>query len=100
MNPGSTEPQTNYFPIAAAFALSIFFVRFDGFIVNLAMETFVKTFNINIGAAAWVALSYILAQACAIMLFGKVCDRFNLKKVFRMVINRNQQNRFEIFDGI
>jgi len=73
---------SQYFAIVCAFALSIFFVRFDGYIVNLAMPTFVDCFNIPIGQASWIAVSYILSQACAIMLFGKLCDKLELKKVF------------------
>jgi len=78
-----TGPTTiREFLIITAFALSIFFVRFDGFIINLAMPTFVKTFDITVSQASWVALSYILAQVSAIMIFGNLCDRFDLKKIF------------------
>lgn len=72
----------NYFHIFSAFALSIFFVRFDGYIVNLAMPTFVRSFGISIGQASWIAVAYILSQVSAIMLFGKLCDKLELKKVF------------------
>lgn len=72
----------NYSHIVYAFALSIFFVRFDGYIVNLAMPTFVKYFDISIGQASWIAVAYILSQVSAIMLFGKLCDKLELKKVF------------------
>ncbi len=68
--------------IVYAFALSIFLVRFDGYIVNLAMPTFVSRFNIPIGQASWISVSYVLSQVSAIMLFGKFCDRLELKKVF------------------
>ncbi len=73
---------TQYSFIVYAFALSIFLVRFDGYIVNLAMPTFVKYFGISIGQASWISVSYVLSQASAMMFFGKLCDRLELKKVF------------------
>ncbi|MCX5750773.1 MAG: MFS transporter [Candidatus Saganbacteria bacterium] len=68
--------------IVYAFALSIFFVRFDGYIVNLAMPTFVNCFGIPIGQVAWIAVAYLLSQTSSIMLFGHICDKLELKKVF------------------
>ena len=82
MKSDTANSTTSEFLVVTAFALSIFFVRFDGFIVNLAMPSFVKIFNITVSMASWVALSYILAQVCAIMLLGKLCDRWDLKKIF------------------
>jgi len=72
----------NYSFIVFAFALSIFFVRFDGYIVNLAMPTLVSYFNISISRASWISIAYILSQVSTIMLFGKLCDRLEIKKVF------------------
>ncbi|MFA6379223.1 MAG: DHA2 family efflux MFS transporter permease subunit [Candidatus Omnitrophota bacterium] len=79
-NPRITAP--NYFLILIAFALSIFLVRLDGYIVNLAVPTFVNSFQIDLSQASWVALSYILAQISAFILFGKLSDRFRLKNIF------------------
>jgi len=73
---------TNYFFILVAFALSIFLVRLDGYIVNLAVPTFVSSFQITLSQASWVALSYILAQVSAFILFGKLSDRLRLKSIF------------------
>jgi EmrB/QacA subfamily drug resistance transporter len=73
---------SHYSFIVYAFALSIFFVRFDGYIVNLAMPTFVNCFGISISRASWISVSYILSQVSAIMLFGKLCDRLQIKKIF------------------
>jgi EmrB/QacA subfamily drug resistance transporter len=72
----------NYYFFVYAFALSIFFVRFDGYIVNLAMPTFVDYFNISISRASWISVAYILSQVSTIMLFGKLCDKLEIKKVF------------------
>lgn len=68
--------------IIAALALSIFFVRFDAYIVNIAMPTFVKAFGISVSQASWIALSYVLSQVSAVMLFGKLCNQFRLKSIF------------------
>ncbi|MFA5878735.1 MAG: MFS transporter [Candidatus Margulisiibacteriota bacterium] len=73
---------SKYSLIVAAFAFSIFFVRFDGYIVNLAMPTFVSYFKLSISQTSWIALSYILSQVSAIIFFGKISDKFALKKVF------------------
>ncbi|MCK9603978.1 MAG: MFS transporter [Candidatus Omnitrophica bacterium] len=72
----------NYAFIVCAFALSIFFVRFDGYIVNLAMPTFVSYFNVSISRASWISVAYILSQVSTIMLFGKLCDKLEIKKIF------------------
>jgi len=72
----------NYTFIVCAFALSIFFVRFDGYIVNLAMPTFVSYFNVSISRASWISVAYILSQVSTIMLFGRLCDKLEIKKVF------------------
>ncbi|MFA5072924.1 MAG: DHA2 family efflux MFS transporter permease subunit [Nitrospirota bacterium] len=68
--------------IIIALALSIFFVRFDAYIVNIAMPTFVNIFNISVSQASWIALSYVLSQVSAVMLFGKLCSQFKLKNIF------------------
>ena len=71
-----------YYFIVCAFALSIFFVRFDGYIVNLAMPTFVNYFSVSISRASWISVAYILSQVSTIMLFGKLCDKLEIKKIF------------------
>lgn len=57
---------TRDFLIILTFALSIFFVRFDGFIVNLAMPTFVQTFGVsaiyNTVMAVTMALGVVLLE--------------------------------------
>ncbi len=68
--------------IVAALAISIFFVRFDAYIVNIAMPTFVDTFKVSVSQASWIALSYVLSQVSAMMLFGKLCSQFRLKNIF------------------
>ncbi|HOW57524.1 MAG TPA: MFS transporter [Smithellaceae bacterium] len=73
---------TNYLSVVVAFSLSVFFVRFDGFIVNVAMPNFVKTFGITVSEGSWIALSYILSQVSAVMIFGKFVERFRLKNMF------------------
>lgn len=57
-------------------------MRFDGYIVNLAMPTFVEYFGISISQSSWISVSYVLSQASALMLFGKLCDKLEIKKVF------------------
>lgn len=44
----SNADQSKNRELLIAFAFSIFFVRFNGFIVNLAMPTFVQIFNITV----------------------------------------------------
>lgn len=73
---------SGYVFIVIALALSIFFVRFDAYIVNVAMPTFVYVFKISVSQASWIALSYVLSQVSAMMLFGKLCGRFRLKNIF------------------
>ncbi|HNT69895.1 MAG TPA: MFS transporter [Syntrophorhabdaceae bacterium] len=68
--------------IVAALAISIFFVRFDAYIVNIAMPTFVDVFKVSVSQASWIALSYVLSQVSAVMLFGKLCSQFRLKNIF------------------
>lgn len=68
--------------VIAALACSIFFVRFDAYIVNIAMPTFVDLFKISVSQASWIALAYVLSQVSAVMLFGKLCNQVRLKSIF------------------
>ena len=77
-----TDSKNGHISIVLALALSIFFVRFDAYIVNIAMPTFVNVFKVSVSQASWIALSYVLSQVSAVMLFGKLCSRFKLKNIF------------------
>jgi EmrB/QacA subfamily drug resistance transporter len=80
--PDLTDGGARHILIVIALALSVFFVRFDTYIVNIAMPTFVDVFKINVSQASWIALSYVLSQVSAVMLFGKLCSQFKLKDMF------------------
>jgi EmrB/QacA subfamily drug resistance transporter len=81
-NSNLTDFKKDYILTVIALALSIFFVRFDAYIVNLAMPTFVNVFKISVSQASWIALSYVLSQVSAVMLFGKLCSQFKLKSIY------------------
>lgn len=59
-----------------------FMVSVDTYIVNISLPTIAQSFRVSTGDISWIILSYLLAVTGTLLIFGKMGDRYGLKKVF------------------
>ena len=59
-----------------------FMVSVDTYIVNISLPTIAESFHVSTGEISWIILSYLLAVTGTLLIFGKMGDRYGLKKVF------------------
>jgi len=62
--------------------IGTFLGRLDQTIVNLALPSIIKDFQITVSAAGWIATAYILANAVFVPVWGKLGDTIGRKKVY------------------
>jgi EmrB/QacA subfamily drug resistance transporter len=63
-------------------SLAAFMSSLDGTIVNIALPTISKGFDISSSTVSWVATIYLLVMAGCVLIFGKLSDGIGFKKVF------------------
>jgi len=63
-------------------SLASFMSALDGTIVNIALPTISKGFDISSSTVSWVATIYLLVMAGCVLIFGKLSDGIGFKKVF------------------
>ena len=68
--------------ILFSIALATFISNVDYYIVNVALVTITGDFHATTSDASWVLLSYQLTITSFLLLFGKLGDRFGMKRVF------------------
>lgn len=56
--------------------------RLDMFIVNVALPSIGRSFDLDSGGAAWVVLSYLLFLAGTLMAWGRLTDRLGTRFMF------------------
>jgi EmrB/QacA subfamily drug resistance transporter len=54
----------------------------DGSIVNIALKTIQDTFRIDLGAAQWIVLSYLLTITCLLLSMGRLGDMIGRRRVY------------------
>lgn len=54
----------------------------DGSIVNVALPTLARSFNIGLDNAQWIVSSYLIAISALIMIFGKLSDLIGRVRIF------------------
>lgn len=62
--------------------IGVFLANLDGSIVNIALPTLLKYFNVDASEVSIVVVSYLLAMSCFLLLFGKLSDIKGPKKIF------------------
>lgn len=62
--------------------LGAFVGQLDATIVQLALPTLGRTFDAPLPAVSWVALSYLLAFASFLPVFGRLCEMFGRKTLY------------------
>ncbi|MDD1729774.1 MAG: MFS transporter [Methanospirillum sp.] len=80
IRPGSS--QTGFTLLIVSISLANFMAAFDGTIVNVALPTISKLFNILPGTASWTLTVYVLVMAGFVLIFGKTSDIIGFKKMF------------------
>lgn len=68
--------------MAISVAFANFMARLDTYIVNISLPTISRYFNVTTGEVSRVILIYLLVSTSTLLLFGKLGDRFGLKRVF------------------
>jgi EmrB/QacA subfamily drug resistance transporter len=68
--------------LIVSISLANFIAAFDATIVNVALPTISKLFNILPGTASWALTVYVLVMAGLVLIFGKMSDIIGYKKLF------------------
>ncbi len=54
----------------------------DSYIVNISLPTISKYFNVSTSLVSRVLLVYLVTQTSTLLIFGKMGDKFGVKRVF------------------
>ena len=54
----------------------------DGSVVNVAMPTFSKVFNVDMNTVGWISMSYLLVLGSLILTYGRLGDMYGFRRVF------------------
>lgn len=57
-------------------------IRSNNYIVNISLPSISNYFHLGTGEVSRIVVSYLLIITCTLLLFGKLGDRFGLKKIF------------------
>jgi len=71
-----------YLPIVGTVAFAAFMVSLDSYIVNVSLPSIATYFNVSMSGVTRVILSYLVALTGFSLIFGKLTDRFGLKRIF------------------
>jgi EmrB/QacA subfamily drug resistance transporter len=80
MKTGSGE-RGRYFPRILAVIAAGFMIRVDIYIVNISLPSMARFFRVTTGEIAYVTFVYLLFVTSTMLLFGRLGDRFGLKKM-------------------
>ena len=72
----------NPWPIVAITCIGSGMGQFDASVVQLALPDLAVVFGVRETVASWVALSYVLAFAAALPVFGRLCEMFGRKRLY------------------
>jgi EmrB/QacA subfamily drug resistance transporter len=65
--------------LIGAILLGVFLVQMDSTMVNIALESFRRDFDADLGTVQWVSAAYLLAMAAVIPVAGWAIDRFGAR---------------------
>lgn len=75
------HPQAHWFVVASV-CIGAFMGQLDASIVTLATPALQQHFNVSLGAASWVALSYLLVLVAAVVPLGRLADAVGRKMLY------------------
>ena len=68
--------------IVITVAFGAFMSKLDSYIVNISLPTIAERFHVTSAEVSWVILVYLLVSTSTLLLFGKLGDRFGMRRVF------------------
>ena len=68
--------------VVGLICIGTFVGQLDATIVQLALPTLGRAFNVPLQEVSWVALSYLLAFASFLPIFGRLCEMFGRKTLY------------------
>lgn len=80
--PSPSERHAAFRWIVITVAFGAFMSKLDSYIVNISLPTIAARFNVTTAEVSRVVLVYLLVSTSTLLLFGKLGDRFGLRKVF------------------
>ena len=80
--PTQPEQTSAYRWIVLTVTFGAFMSKLDSYIVNISLPTIAGRFNVSTGEVSWIVLIYLLVSTSTLLLFGKLGDRFGLRRVF------------------
>ncbi|MEN6349573.1 MAG: MFS transporter [Syntrophomonas sp.] len=75
---------TSFIQIVVAISFSLFITNLDVSIVNVALPTLSKTYNVDVDSVSRVILVYVLGMASFLPVFGKISDIKGSEKIFNL----------------
>ncbi len=63
-------------------AFASFMVNLDTYIVNISLPTIAAAFHCDTSAVSWVSMAYQLTVTGFLLVFGRLGDRYSIKRVF------------------
>jgi len=82
MENSSNRHPVNKYMVLSLTIVSSFLNPFMGAAINIALPTISNEFSMNAIQMSWVAMSFLLASAVALVPFGKLADIYGRKKIF------------------
>lgn len=73
---------SGYWGIAASVAFAAFMTKLDTYIVNITLPTIARYFNVGTSEASHTVIAYLVVGTSTLLLFGRLGDRFGLRKIF------------------
>lgn len=68
----------------AVTCIGTFIAQLDASIVQLALPALKSAFDVSVNEVRWVAVTYLLAYAALLPVFGRVCEMYGRKLLFLM----------------
>jgi EmrB/QacA subfamily drug resistance transporter len=65
--------------LIGAILLGVFLVQMDSTMVNIALESLRREFQVDLSTVQWISAAYLLAMAAVIPVAGWAIDRFNAR---------------------
>ena len=71
-----------YLWIVITVTFAAFMSKLDSYIVNISLPTIAGRFSVTTSQVSWIVLVYLLVSTSTLLLFGKLGDRFGLRRIF------------------
>jgi EmrB/QacA subfamily drug resistance transporter len=78
----SRTDRSRYRWLVISVAFIAFMSKLDLCIVNMSLPTIANHFNVGTGQVSRVVLAYLLGSTSTLLLFGRLGDRYGLKRIF------------------